>query len=141
MHMFDEEEESELEEVWPSELNVLFVGDRPSKHNKSTNVAFLGSKSGVTLAEWIDFMSIEPGNYMAINRVDEFFRECALSFYKRQKPVVALGVLAHKALEKAGIPHFSLPHPSGLNRVLNNKVKTKALLAKCKAYIKAHEEF
>ena len=35
--------------------------------------------------------------------------------------VIALGEFASQALTKSMVPHFKLPHPSGLNRKLNDK--------------------
>ena len=35
--------------------------------------------------------------------------------------IIALGNTASETLNKINIPHFKMPHPSGLNRQLNNK--------------------
>lgn len=121
-------------------MKVLFVGDKPSAKNLDPNVAFEGTKSGETLKQWCKLMGLHRSDYEAINRVDEFFVECCRSFVKNDKAVVSLGVKAHQALLKAGIPHFPLPHPSGLNRKLNDKNSLSAELARCFQYIKAWDD-
>jgi hypothetical protein len=42
--------------------------------------------------------------------------------------IVALGGFVSKTLQRAGIDHISLPHPSPLNRKLNDKEYEKAML-------------
>ena len=49
--------------------------------------------------------------------------------------VVALGATAEDALDRLGIKHFKLPHPSPRNRVLNDPDLVERLLAECKAYL------
>jgi uracil-DNA glycosylase len=122
-------------------VKVLFVGDRPSVQNLSANRAFIGSRSGTVLMQWLEKLEISVDNYMAINRTDEFFIDCAKSFANQSKPVVSLGNNAHKALLKAGIFHYRLPHPSGLNRKNNDKKTVEALLTRCKRYIDTLEAF
>ena len=39
-----------------------------------------------------------------------------------------------QALAKININHFKLPHPSGLNRKLNDKVYVQKILSECKEY-------
>lgn len=118
-------------------MKVLFVGDKPSAKNFDPKVAFEGSKSGETLKAWAKLMGLRKQDYMAINRVDEFFVECCKSFSNADKAIITLGVHAHKALLKAGVPHFPLPHPSGLNRKLNDKKALAANLARCFQYVQA----
>lgn len=49
--------------------------------------------------------------------------------------VVALGNFASAALDRAGIPHYRLPHPSPLNRKLNDPAYEKTVLAECYNYL------
>lgn len=49
--------------------------------------------------------------------------------------VISLGVDADKVLEKLSIPHFAMPHPSGLNRKLNDPHYVDGCLNKCKEYL------
>jgi len=48
--------------------------------------------------------------------------------------VIALGNIASEALTKIGVKHFKLPHPSGLNRKLNDKNYINKVLKECKEY-------
>lgn len=133
-------ENEEVEKQTETFVRVLFVGDRPSKDNLSSR-AFIGSRSGTTLMEWITRMGIDEDSYMAINRTDEFFVACAKSFQNQGKPIISLGNNAHKALLKAGLFHYCLPHPSGLNRKNNDKKFVDVSLKRCKRYIDALEAF
>ena len=110
---------------------VLFVGDKPSK-NSDPNHAFKGAKCEARLKEWIESI-IATSDYMVINRVDEYFKECVNSHVKRGNPVIALGNAASKALKD--IPHFKLPHPSGLNRKLNNKRALRRQLDRARMFV------
>jgi hypothetical protein len=49
--------------------------------------------------------------------------------------VVALGNFPSRALDMISISHFKLPHPSGLNRLLNNKQYELGELDACAKYI------
>lgn len=114
---------------------ILFVGDKPSK-DSDPNHAFKGAKCRARLEEWIYSIipqSEEPEDYMIINRVDEYFLECVESHFKQGNPIVALGNNAAKALRN--FPHFKLPHPSGLNRKLNNKKFVKRQLCRASTFI------
>lgn len=99
-------------------MNILFVGDEPSKKNKDPKVAFDGTQSGKRLDEWIACLQ-EHIQFKAlkINSNDKkALKEAAIP----QRIVVALGRNASKRLRKLKINHFNLPHPSGRNRKLND---------------------
>jgi uracil-DNA glycosylase len=49
--------------------------------------------------------------------------------------IVALGTLATWGMSKTNLSFTSLPHPSGLNRKLNDKEELNKLLAKCKQWL------
>ncbi|NDF34210.1 MAG: hypothetical protein EB157_06590 [Euryarchaeota archaeon] len=52
--------------------------------------------------------------------------------------VLALGNFASSALRRLSIPHFQLPHPSPLNRKLNDPSYEKTVLRECYNYL--HED-
>jgi hypothetical protein len=59
-----------------------------------------------------------------------------LDIHKFENEVfVALGEDASHRLNSEFIEHFKLPHPSGLNRKLNDKQEISRLLYRCKKYI------
>lgn len=106
-------------------MEVLFVGDCPSKHNNSADVAFVGSKSGKTLDVWANFLGV---NYHAVNSDDMDKLLVSLRYAERiNQPVIILGNKAESRVDKLCKNHglvlykYKLPHPSGLNRKLNNK--------------------
>jgi uracil-DNA glycosylase len=52
--------------------------------------------------------------------------------------VLALGNFASAALDRLSIAHFQLPHPSPLNRKLNDPSYEKTVLRECYNYL--HED-
>ena len=57
------------------------------------------------------------------------------SFTDGYNKVIALGGFASRALSRARVPHHVLPHPSPLNRKLNDKQYEKECIDKCKEYL------
>lgn len=51
------------------------------------------------------------------------------------KNVLALGEFVSLALNRLNVEHFKLPHPSPLNRALNDKEYEKQVLEQCKDYL------
>ena len=51
------------------------------------------------------------------------------------KNVLALGEFVSLALNRLNVEHFKLPHPSPLNRSLNDKEYEKQVLEQCKDYL------
>lgn len=114
---------------------VLFVGDTPSKHNTDPDVAFKGSRSGKVLEEWAVVIGVN-GSYVAINRTAPSFKEAVESWVEQGVPIVALGKRASLSLKQLGVEYFELPHPSGRNRVLNNKSLLEKNLKRCASYVR-----
>lgn len=117
---------------------VLIVGINPSSADASRV-----SISIKRLCRWaqemgLDYFSFvncipQPGKYTAKDVDYELLRECSRGYVK----VIALGGFPSSALKKLGIEHFTLPHPSGLNRKLNDREYEKQILEKCSEYIYA----
>lgn len=120
-------EDQELEPL-EIELQVLFVEDENPINSKS-------------LENLTQNLNLTPGSYVVINNKDEFFVECAKSFHKSTRPVIALGMSAHEALINAKIAHFHMLHPSGLNNKVSDKNQLILASARCKQYISAHSKF
>lgn len=57
--------------------------------------------------------------------------DCAKGYSK----IVALGNFASKALSKLNIEHHAMPHPSGLNRNLNDPQYEALQLNECRKYL------
>lgn len=96
---------------------VVFVGDRPSARNYSPGIPFVGSPSYKRLRKWCEAYGLKP--YL-LNSHNAYWLGVASRLQKRGMPIVALGTQASKRLANASIHHFKAPHPSGLNRQLNN---------------------
>ena len=112
---------------------ILFVGDQPSKIMKAGAKPFEGARCEKRLNEWIAFLSPNNPAIRIINRVDVNFTNEAVAANKNSYPVIALGNNASKAL--LDIPHFKLPHPSSLNRKMNDKEFVKSELERCKQWL------
>jgi uracil-DNA glycosylase len=114
-------------------MRILFVGQSPSKRNFDSNIAFHGTQSFKTLINWIDkarldyFDCVFVNACTAVDAKEPTESDIALlrETVKRQPwdtKVVAVGKVAAWALRSAGIENYlELPHPSGLNRQLNDK--------------------
>lgn len=114
--------------------NVLIVGDKPSRLNSDNNKAFVGARCYPRLLSWISNLEID-GNYQLINRIDQNFELEALIAYLEERPIIALGNNASKALNKMLILHFKMDHPSGLNRNLNSEEYVNKKLKECIKYL------
>jgi hypothetical protein len=112
---------------------VLIVGINPSTAANSKTISRLctwAEQLGIDYYSFVNCIS-QPGLY-SFNDIDyNFLAECSKGYEK----VIALGNFPSKALKKINIKHFTLPHPSGLNRKLNDPMYVKDQLEKCRDYI------
>lgn len=124
-------------------MKILFLGQNPAE--ASPKLAFVGTKSGKTLDQWIFQSSIPVDQPIVFANVFDFptisnkplkasdITSAAKSSFFLEKIegcdiVFSCGKQASKAVAIA-MAHFglqsikavSLPHPSGLNRKLNDK--------------------
>ena len=118
---------------------VLFISDRPNvQKNVSHDVAFVGTSSYKTLLEWIYKMQLDLNVVEVINAYDIQGNPRSVPSDIKKYKVVALGDEAATACQKVpGLTYFKLPHPSGLNRKLNDVKTLNERLAKCKKFIYA----
>lgn len=59
----------------------------------------------------------------------------SLKVTSKYDKVIALGNVASNSLKKLNIDHFKMPHPSGLNRQLNDKEFEKKKIKECYNYL------
>lgn len=114
--------------------DVIFVGMNPSA--KQPRKGSTRNK----LAEWTEEMRVEQYDFINVidqpgevhhNMVDYNALTFALNKYRR---VIALGNFVSDVLNRSGIDHFKLPHPSPRNRMLNNPEKISQILQECARY-------
>lgn len=115
-------------------MTVLLVGDKPSTKNENPNVPFVGTRSHETLKEWMKQLGVK--DYIAINQID-FNTDELRDLYAvgSDLKIIALGNNADKALRD--VPHFKLPHPSGKNRLLNDRKYVDFKLDQCKEWLRS----
>ena len=116
-------------------MRLLIVGINPAKGGPKIKGALS------RLSCWMDAIGVKhwsftncifnPGPYSYKDVDFKHLSHCTNGYDK----VVALGGFPSRALTELGIDHHVLPHPSGLNRNLNDKDYEKAQVKKCKEYI------
>jgi hypothetical protein len=111
-------------------LKVIVFGLSPSTKGGK-------SKSLTKLKLWLDYIDLQyvsfdnifwtPGETVNAKWIEEIS--------KNYDKIVALGVATGSVLSCLGIDHYTLPHPSGLNRKLNDSEYVNQKLNKCKEYL------
>ena len=123
--------------VTPKERRMIyFIGDKPSKCNIDPRIAFVGTRSYKTLLDWIYRMNLSLNDIMLFNS-DMFVKQLREKkiIINEEDQIVALGKEASILLNEEIIPHLRIPHPSGLNRSLNNPELVNKFLKECKTYV------
>jgi uracil-DNA glycosylase len=125
---------------------LVFVGSNPSNASSTESAFHESSKSFKILNEWIKDIKGEKKYVNVSNEKTESNRPLKVSEIKSNLPrllqdiaqankVIALGKTAAKAVSMLGIDFYEMPHPSGLNRLLNDpeyvKEKIKGLQTFC----------
>lgn len=98
-----------------------------------TTVPFKGAASEKRLLSWLK--KLAPNGYKLLNQVDHNLKLAVTLADIRGVPVVALGSVASQVLKDLNVNHFKLPHPSGRNRMLNNKALVAKKLKECKNWL------
>lgn len=111
-------------------IKCIFVGDEPNASAQS-RTPFRHARCAPRLLQWIDYL-VGDDDYIVINQCDYKDFELRNLFGKHMLPMIALG---NKASSRLKMSHFKLPHPSGLNRQINDKAYMFKVLRACKAYL------
>lgn len=121
---------------------ILILGQNPSRSNLFPNVPFVGTKSGEILFHWIVSAGI-VGKYELHNvlpvigsvskrdvRIQMANSKTFLCMLHGKTRIIAVGRIAEYAIKikKADIPLLYVPHPSGLNRILNEPGKEEEII-------------
>lgn len=112
-------------------IKAVFVGDEPSRLNRNIDIAFVGARCFPTLVEWIAKLPVDY--YVCINSNKQSDLDKIKCLADNGFKVVALGNKASRRLKD--MEHYMLPHPSGLNRKLNNKQELALRMLKCCDYL------
>lgn len=110
-------------------LKVVFVGDEPSNLNASNQIAFVGARCFPKLVEWIK--TLAPDYYVCLNSNTSNDLDKIMKLSHSGFKVITLGLAASLRLKCYKVPHYSMYHPSGLNRKLNNKKNVDNKLKEC----------
>jgi uracil-DNA glycosylase len=126
-------------------MKVLFVAQNP-KHPENLEKPMEGTRSGTILGDWLLELGLKREDVKIINASIRFGQrlkksdrdaQAILAEARKVTKVVALGRYAGDTLLDLSIPHFRLPHPSGLNRQLNDRSFIHDELALCRSYLDA----
>jgi hypothetical protein len=119
-------------------MKVAVVGQNPATLKTKTK-----SKSISRLNTWLDFLDLghvsffnvyeHPGKFSIENVNQDNLRVLVEGYQK----IITLGVIADSVLNGLGVDHFALPHPSGLNRGLNDKEYVRQKLEECREYLRS----
>lgn len=120
---------------------IYVVADKPTKDNVSKDTPLVGTKTYKVFLEWLGYMDVDISRVRLYNQIDKPFSNIMSKHTLKQSidvgqiRVLALGQKAGTYLKKEGITFFLLPHPSGRNRLLNDKKFVKVKLIACRKYI------
>lgn len=128
---------------------ILILGSKPSRKNKHAGVPFVGTQSYKRLMDWLFRMDVDISGVQLSNADKCEFRvlECGdrqvveaethFMHFEADK-IIALGLDADKFLRRNGVRnYYRLPHPSGLNRLLNDEKFVRMELRACQKYLEA----
>ena len=130
---------------------ILVLGQNPSAKNKNAKLAFLGTQSGSKLCDWLFHAGVH--RFVLANLADHVTKNNAplkqseivkiaksrefktkLAHYSH---VIAVGRQAEKAVRLASsdVKFVYIPHPSGLNRVLNEPGSNDRIIETIKVFV------
>lgn len=133
-------------------MRIAIVGSNPSQASSGTSPFLPGTRSREVINRWLIEANICRSElYLEFHNIADYVTKNNRALNKseiiNQIPhiksklqgcwkVVALGKTAEKALTIAGIEHLALPHPSGLNRKLNDPRYVQECIDKLREYAK-----
>ena len=132
---------------------ALFIGSNPSQASKGNGAFDSSTGSGRTLHGWIEKAGVNISilhnlanqptpNNRALTMKEIKGRLSMLKLVLHQHegtPVVAVGKTAATALTLLGVSFYEMPHPSGLNRLLNDPEYVAGKINGLRDYLSPHE--
>jgi len=115
---------------------VIFIGMQPSKaaYRRNCTLDRFGAWVDTLGLRFVSFHNaiVDPDLPQRMSSVDyELLRESVHNY----SYVVALGNLASIALTRIETQHFKMPHPSPLNRLLNDRSYEQNMLHELRSYV------
>jgi uracil-DNA glycosylase len=131
-----------MPEIWSLNMsNIVFIGSNPSIKSSKLTPFWNDTKSAKILRSWLEqlkdsdselfFYNVsdkptENNRPLKMSEIKENLQSlknklAIFSEHKMEIKVIALGKTAEKALTLLRIPHYTMPHPSPVNRQLNNQ--------------------
>ena len=97
-------------------MRIIIIGQSPNKR-------YIAGRNGsiARLTQWLESINIKQFSFTNLSisngpELERIVTEC-----QGYDIIVTLGKIADNALNKISLKHFALPHPSGLNRQINDK--------------------
>ena len=111
---------------------ILIVGHSPSKKN------IRNSPTMKRLHKWLDECGVRTYAFTNLSPVPckKLLKENICLDGLDHNKIVTLGGEVSKLMDKAGIQHYAAPHPSPLNRNLNNISFEKKIIKELGVYIR-----
>ncbi len=123
-------------------MKILFVASNPSSTSPDNSAMHPWTRSRKILNSWIKDLDIQPVFANVCDFKTEGNRRLTSEDIHNNLTrlevkigdampdhIVALGDTASRALKLMGMPHTKLPHPSGLNRKLNDPNTIKLIIS------------
>lgn len=115
--------------------NVIVIGLNPTK-------LAIPRKGGAwrRFQEWLDYLDIDRVSFTNLSpdpHWDKKYMDTAFlkDSIRGHTKVIAWGPSVSKHLSKMGVVHFMLPHPSPLNRQINDQKYIMSKLDECREYL------
>lgn len=119
-----------------SNMTVLVIGLNPGRVGKIQGSAlsrlfYWMSRCDVQYFSFIN-LSQQPGKF------DHSTADIDLisSLAKNYDRVITLGAIVDSVMTKCGVEHMAMPHPSGLNRLLNDRDFECRMITECREWLK-----
>ena len=131
-------------------IDIHIIGSNPSEASPDNTPFHKGTRSRKTIDSWfsnvdydykLKFANIvnykKPGNKpLTTTEIKNNIDIIQKRFRNKNAFYVAVGKDAQRALDAAGIRHFKMPHPSGLNHFWNDKVAAEARIKEMHVWLK-----
>lgn len=118
-------------------MTVLFVGQNPAgPSGVSASIKRLEGWADQLGLEHFSFTNVGHDHRPKWRRDLDFLSGCCTG----DQAVVALGRVASEALTRIGVDHYRMPHPSGLNRQLNDDEFLREAIEGCRSYLEKTNE-